>query len=416
MRLCVQYQWMWMAWVIVFLGCGNTDSSGDGTPHAFDQCKFAVVNSDYVSTSISLLHNDGTVCVDHVIHSGSTAPGLLTALSGDVVLPSTPHPEGALVLIDRFPNAAIALVEPTTGTVVQQISVSTGFASNPHDAWFPDGGRMYVTRAESNRTPTERTDDWDEGGDILIVEVDSGQIEDRIDLGSLADEIAGERLDPRPDRLIPLHGSLWTNLRHLSSDFQQAGAGKLVAIDPMDNTVQHSLSLPGLENCGGMQAMTNGLWLVCTGLFAASIESQVAVSGIAYVGVEPGSAPTNNWSMTAVDLGNRPLGFSLAALDEHRAVVVLLGSLQGDGLNDRLAVVDRLDDSVTELDFQSSAYTVGHLYWNAGLEKLLVLNSGKQDPGIQRLKWDDVQGWSSMETVSSNPSVGLPPITLGVLR
>jgi len=391
-------------------------SSNQNNQVSVQDCTLAAVNSDYVSTSISLLYGDGTVCMDHVIHSGSKTPGLATALSGDVSVPSSPHPDGLLVLIDRYPNAAITLVDPASGEVQHQFSVSTGFASNPHDVWFSDTNRMFVSRSETNRTPTGSLEDWDEGGDILVVNVETAGIEGRIDLRPFADEQDGEMLDPRPDRLIPLHGLLWTNLRHLSPDFQTAGVGKLVGIDPNAQSIVGQVELSGLENCTGIQAEEDGLWLVCTGLFAATSAEQVAVSGVVHVDVGDPSAPTVDWSLSAKDIANQPLGFSLAALSSQRAVFVSLGSLEGKGGKDRLVLVDRQENSVTDLGFESGAYTLGHVHWNQQSQHLLVLNSGAQDPGIQRLSRDESGSWSVISTVSSNPTVGLPPVGVGALR
>ena len=48
-----------------------------------------------------------------------------------MVLPSNLHPAGWVTLIDRFPNAVLTYYDAVAGAVVGQVSVATGFPSNP---------------------------------------------------------------------------------------------------------------------------------------------------------------------------------------------------------------------------------------------------------------------------------------------
>ena len=83
-------------------GCGSTEAPLEPTDSAdVSGCPLVAIHSDYQTTSVSLLSEDGTLCADSILHSGSVAPRLLTALSGDVVVPSAPALSGELVLIDR---------------------------------------------------------------------------------------------------------------------------------------------------------------------------------------------------------------------------------------------------------------------------------------------------------------------------
>lgn len=163
---------------------------GDAGPafeaHVDASCVVASVNTDYVSTSVSLLRADGSLCAPAVITSGSRPPGVTTALSGDVVLPTEPHPDGLLVLIDRYPAAVLTFVDPESGEVVRQIGVGTGYPSNPHDALFLAPDRAWVTRYDANPTPTPAPEDLDDGGDVLVIDPSTGALRDRIDLGPWA--------------------------------------------------------------------------------------------------------------------------------------------------------------------------------------------------------------------------------------
>src|SRR5204862_7576253 len=92
----------------------------------------AVVGSDFMSTVVSIISADGTLAKDDCIDSGTMGGKLSMTLSGDVTLPSQPQRARELWLIDRG-NAALTVLNPQTCAVRGQVSVSTGFKSNPHD-------------------------------------------------------------------------------------------------------------------------------------------------------------------------------------------------------------------------------------------------------------------------------------------
>ena len=152
--------WLGFGLCLMLGGCGakppeNTggfqlDPSGSACPSGY-----AISNSDYTSTSISAISPAGAVLSQTVISSGSAPPGLTTALSGDVIFPSTAPASGKLLLIDRYPNSVLTWVEPKTGSVIQQLPVGTGFGSNPHDYLELAKDKAYVTRYESNPAPAK---------------------------------------------------------------------------------------------------------------------------------------------------------------------------------------------------------------------------------------------------------------------
>src|SRR5258708_24973637 len=86
----------------------------------------AVVTSDYMSWSVSLLDLEGNVISPSVISSASATTGLSAPLSGDVVLPSTPAHGDTLVLIDSYRASILTWVDVKSGAVRGQLSVSTG--------------------------------------------------------------------------------------------------------------------------------------------------------------------------------------------------------------------------------------------------------------------------------------------------
>src|SRR5689334_19360480 len=92
-------------------GNGGVPSPGAG---------LAVVNSDYVSTSVSLIDPaTAKVKKGDCINSGTHTPGNTLALSGDVGLPSQPQPMNLLVTIDHA-NSALTWIDPSTCTPLRQ--------------------------------------------------------------------------------------------------------------------------------------------------------------------------------------------------------------------------------------------------------------------------------------------------------
>ena len=124
----------------------------------------AVVGSDYYSTSISIVdRSTQDLFREGVVDSGSSAAGLSVALSGDIWCPRTYNQQNWLVLLDRFPNSVLTVLNPHGFAVNGQLSVATGFAANPHDFLWVDTHRAYVTRYEKNPQPGRKN--YDEGDD-----------------------------------------------------------------------------------------------------------------------------------------------------------------------------------------------------------------------------------------------------------
>ena len=91
---------------LAVVGCGEGGSAGVlGTP-ALDPLgatpRYAVVSSDFSSSSIAMLDEDFEVIDESWINSGTTYAGLVATLSGDVVLPNRQAGDGTFAVIDRF--------------------------------------------------------------------------------------------------------------------------------------------------------------------------------------------------------------------------------------------------------------------------------------------------------------------------
>jgi len=412
---------------ITLTACDDAIATPDLPPR--EACVLAVIASDYLSTAVSLLTSDGTLCAPDIVTSGSRPPGLLTALSGDVVLPSEPDPAGLLYLIDRFPNAVVTTLDPLTSEVLTQLAVSPGFAGNPYDiAFLAPSPTFLLTRFGSD------PDDPDgQGSDLLRVAAETT----RIDLSAYADP----GFEPMPDQLARAAGHLWVGLTHLTADFSRAAPGRALALDPNTLAMTHSLDLDPLQNCGTIVASspTAGLWVVCSGLFRASPTGpQGDHSGLAWLSpsltpatpsVPNPSTPiplTPTWLRLAADLhppgtNARPLGFTLAALDDDRALIVALGDL-ATKLPDRLLLVTRSTDTVTTLAESDGPYELGAVLPRpangpAGVGGLiLVADANPRTPRVRRFTWPTATTPSrELSPVAISPS-GLPPRHIAVIR
>ncbi|HXT97226.1 MAG TPA: hypothetical protein VN853_13060, partial [Polyangia bacterium] len=92
----------------------------------------AVVNSDFSTTSLSILDAMGALVRADCVDSATGANGSVTAtISGDAVLPSQPQLGGNVIIVDRR-NVALTFVDPADCTIVHQILVP-GPRTNPHD-------------------------------------------------------------------------------------------------------------------------------------------------------------------------------------------------------------------------------------------------------------------------------------------
>ena len=400
---------------ISFYGCGQEPTGTELS--AAPGCTVAVLGSDYSSTSVTLLDGEGNLCAPDYVNSGSALPGLVTAFSGDVVVPTSPHPEGLLTLIDRYPNSVVTLVDVDAGEMRGRFSVGDNFAANPQDIFFWSAQRAYVTRHEPNPTPTPELDDFDEGDDVLILNPETGKASGRIDLTPFAPSGAdGESFRARPGRMVYVGGKVWTALRGLSDDYQRAGNGLLVGIDGASDSVTDTLELPDARNCGGLSATPaeTGFWGVCTGVFYDGVGQQVAGSAIFFAGIEDGEAQVAA-QIPAGDLQGRPLGLSVVAVDHTRVVYVALGDLDA-GTGDELMLYNREIGDSLSLNVEGGAFELGAMNWHSESGLLLVPRADAAQPEVLRLiiKGDGIS--EVLLPVGTSPDVGLPPRQVRAFR
>lgn len=369
----------------------------------------AVVNSDYVSTSISLLTSAGALARPVCVHSTTTGSGSST-LSNDVVLPSQPQLGGNLVLIDRG-NVALTTVDPASCTITNQISVKGGLQmANPHDVVMLSATKAYVTRY--NNDPTA-TDPLKAGDDILIVQPANGTVLGHIDVSAYRAPIdGGSPANARPDRALIAAGLVAVSLNELDNN-QNYAEGRVILIDPASDRVVQSIALTGRRNCEAMDYVsdTRTLLVACGGTFGAP--SQTTESGVAVVDLSQnpavvmpsisgqvfGSMPTNAFWIAAAPSASAP----------HRAFAGTFGTF-----------TPAAPDTVFLFDFELGTHTSflssGAFALGMGAvagDRLLIPDGATAMP---RIHLYDISGPGTPAEISSFPAdttTGLPPREVG---
>ncbi len=369
----------------------------------------AVVLSDYASMSLTLVNPDtGAVEKEKCVTSGTVAAGLSLAFTGDVVLPSSPLVGGKVVLIDRK-NGTLTWIDPADCKVVRQISVATGFFANPHDA-AQIGDLIFVSRHETNVAPSAAIGDFDEGGDVLVVDARTGLPVGRIDLAAYA-TTAAKAVLPRPDRLLVKNGLLYVSLANAGPNFaaDEIGAGRVVVIDPVTRMVTGMLDASPLLNCGGVQSLvgSGGVLLACNGNFGLMDGTQVNGSGLVW-------GPTGATPMVlSATVFGRPASFSEVVLATPTKGFVLVPGNFGGKPNDMVWAFDLETKAVNPVFEGKSGFVVLNLLWNHRQKQLYIAHADPKRPRIAVLNAVDPANPTPGTEIDPSAATGLPPVALG---
>jgi hypothetical protein len=361
----------------------------------------AVVSSDFTSTSVSLLDlAGGTLVKDNCIHSGTKAPALSVALSGDIALPSQPQAKNELVVIDSK-NSALTWLMPQSCEVLRQMGVGGGFAAFPHDVVSLAADKAYVTRNSTNPAKP------DEGSDILIIDPAATTVLGRIDLRPHATtvESSGASVLPFPSRALLVGGKVYVVLNNLSADFKAAGPGRVVIIDPASDQVTGSIDLPTLKNCGALDhPAANALVVGCGGSYAEG-PAQIESSGVAWVDLST-SPPQVVTTVSAMAFGRPVSGFRVAAVSDALAFTLTEGDFMGPA-KDALWLFDFKGSTPRKLLEAGGSFVLG-LFLDSREPRLFLLEATAQDPKVQ-IFGVSAAGATKTGELKSNPAAGLPP-------
>jgi len=369
-----------------------------------------VVNTDYKSTAVSLLDSKATtVIADAVLTSGSQVSGLSKALSGDVVLAGSVAPDHTIVLIDRYPNSALTFLDGATGAFKAQLSVGSGFISNPQDVVWLSEDKAYVPRFETNATPSIDMADFDEGDDLLIIDPKAQKVTGRIDLSSNAESSTG-KVQARPSRAAIVGAEVWVTLASIDATFQKAGHGRIVRVDPGTNTVIGVIDIQVAKNCTTIEHAPElqMVLVACSGTFSAGADQwkESAIVGIDYA--IPNQPPSITFVLPGSSVGNAPFQAVLAVVDAFGAVAV-----SGDGVGpDKLWRFSPKDPAGFEkLGEGASAFSVTAA-WADKADKRAIFTDGSQGK-LRVFSLANPEKAIELDPIVPSPSTKLPPRALG---
>ncbi|MEI9951556.1 MAG: hypothetical protein WDO74_21905 [Pseudomonadota bacterium] len=371
-----------------------------------------VVQSDYQSSNVSLLDFDGNVLSPSLVSSSTESSGFSVALGRDVVPPSSVQTSAEIVLIDRDPIGILRFVELATARVTAELSVATGFRSNPQDYLSLAPERAYVARYETNQNPGRQA--WDAGGDVLIVDPSLPAITGRIDLSAA---LAGEpsKFSPHPARLLNVSGRVFALLAAYANDYKSATWSRLVEIDPESDSLISTLVLDGLRGCDALAVSPDEreLAVSCTGIDLQG--GSVDGSGLALLDIE--AAPRLTKRFEAIELGHDPLGF---ALDYAAPGVLFFNTFGHFDETGQLRAQDsllRLDTASGQLDslLQSldEPFTLGGTHCAVSCGVCFAADAKRAGGSVLRFAVDSAGNFAAPMAIRAETRVGLPPRYLG---
>jgi hypothetical protein len=376
-------------------GGAKLDPSGGPCPTGL-----VVSSSDYTATNISILSPTGSTLSEILVSTASTTTGLSTPLSGDVILPLEAPSSGRVVLLDRFPNSVLTWVDPATASVLGQLKIGTGFASNPQDYLEVSQDKAYVTRYEANGNPGQEPNDG--GSDVLVIDAKGFAIEGRLDLSTPADGI----FSPHPSHLLRMGTEAWVVLHRYTADFSDAADARVLGLAVADDQIAWSLDLSGVANCGGLARSPSGhvVALSCSGL-AHSRSAVVLLDATAH-------PPRELMRFDVAPALNAPPASPLAFASETLLFGVALGDKQA-GKNDLVYTLDT-STAKTEIVFDGGdAFVLGDVRCGSGCTDLCFV-ADAHAVGLRAWK---VEGSAlTMQPFALvDPSLGLAPRSLGGL-
>ena len=405
------------------VGCGDSSSALDPLDA---MPRYAVVSSDYSSSSIAMLDEDFEVIDESWLNSGTTYPGLVATLSGDVVLPNRQAGDKTFAVIDRLFTDVVTRFFVPSGNLNGQARThgevgDTGFSSNPQDFIFVDADSAWAPRYNSNFNPAAPPEN--QGNDLFEINpTDMSATGARIDLSSL-DTTATVMTDDgpievdvfaRPSRGVLVGSRIVVGLDRISGSFDAAGDGMVAIVDLEDESVQ-GLELAGLKSCGNavpVPGAPSKVVVACVG-FAQPYgdEPQVrASSGIALLDVADAEVTIERLWRLADHPASAIAVNSVIAIDAERVVGV--ANPDSKRTLDVLYETD-LTTGVQELVHESSgSFVIGLPAYDPDSEMLYVPDAAQN--AVVEFASDE---GSFVETGSTSiaPGLGLPPTKVYLL-
>lgn len=315
----------------------------------------AVVSSDFQSSEVALLWPDGGVASSAFMSSASSSASNLAApLSGDLTVRASSVRANELVLVDRFGTNVLTFVDAKTSQVRAQLSIGTGFESNPQDYLEVDEHKAYVPRLSENRTPGREP--FDAGSDLLLVDPEVPAI-----IGSLPMP-RQPGFVPNPVAVTRVDDLVLVTLQHARADYTGMSDSELVAVEVADESIRYRLPLAGLQNCGRAELSPSGALLVvaCVSFIDRTGEApDPSGSGIVWLDatVEP---PRELGRWLATDLVGGPLQSRLELVTDE-LVLFKSQTAQGAQRDNQLLALE-LKSGTTRLLATAASDSAGRGY------------------------------------------------------
>jgi len=348
-----------------------------------------VVHSDYKTTVVSLVDPaTGTLTKDDCIDSGSKPGMLTTTLSGDVVVPTQPQPNGQVLLIDRQ-NSTLTWVAPKTCEVTRQVNIGAGKAVNPEDVIPVSATKAYVTRYAADAS------------DLLVIDPSTGTMGASIDLKPSAPTGATPVL-PNPSRGVFAGGKAYVVLTALSADSKSGAAGRVVVVDTATDMVTGTIDL-ALKNCGSIALVDKALVVSCGGVYGDA--NQTADSGVAWI--DTSASPPAVKVVAAKDFGRALSPFDAAAVSSSLAFAITGGDFSNMP-PDQLWALDFAGGAPRKLLDGKAAFTLSGLLVDAAHKKLFIAEGDAKTPKFHVFDLSN-PAMITLQTSLTTNAGGLPP-------
>ncbi|MCL2450747.1 MAG: hypothetical protein FWD17_17515 [Polyangiaceae bacterium] len=397
--------------LLLLAGCNvpaAPKSTGGITPDAGAVCPMAlsILCGDFMSTNIEIAGLDGTALSGSFVSSGSTLPGLSLALSGDVDIPFVAPASGRVVLIDRYGTNVLTWMDLSSGKVLQQLAIGTGFQANPQDYIEVDATRAFVSRYTTNPSPGQQM--YDQGGDVLVVDTQSYAITGRI---AMPEENAA--LNPSPSGTNWIGSDVVVTLQRFSTDFSMVGDGRFVGVSPASNAIAWTVDISGLQNCGRVYVSPSGN----VGAIACAGAPNAAGTGFTPSGADivlydlTQSPPVETKRLGLGTTLNASIQPSLAFASETSIFALTYGGTGSAG--DTVFAVDTGTAAVTPLASETVPDAYGAVHCSPGCGDVCVVSDAQANALV---RWQFANGtYTPLSNVQVDPTVGLPPRNIGNL-
>ena len=351
---------------------GQPDGGGGGTdadiPLNEGECgppvTAAVVTSDFSTGGAALLDLDErTVRAD-----------LVTLFPDSVVSCHC----GIVLVVERLGGDNLTLLDPTNLSPIAQFSL--GRRTNPQGVWL-EGSDAFVSLHET--------------GEVLRLDVETGEVLDRADLGPLADADG----QPEPAALMVHQDRLFVLLQHLNRNsalWDPAGTAEVAVVDSDTLDIESSFQLLGRNPVTQFVPHPDtGVVLVGHAGFWTDSED----GGIERIDLLAGES--DGWVITSDELGGNVQDFVILRRDLGYALV----NVPNDA--DRLVSFDPESGRRTGELATAPTFTLTRIVHDPHREQLLVVSRDPASPGVRIF---DVS--TNRELTDAPLPTGLPPTDL----